>query len=290
MERLAKFIGFIHPLLWTALFIYLGVFISNASFENNSIFGVVSSVLKLWLDPFYVDNLQIPIVRCFLILLACYSLLYAAFRDYSRFFPQHFKLDVFFDLQGLVTVMNTFSPYELRSLQLSNRWKDERSRYFETLNRELRQKDLDFEFRPERGGTSGIGDGTIRLKKLNQMALGAQHYKVTEAKGYMSFETERREDGKLLKLTTEYEVAHANTSVVTASARDIIMRRSIIIKPEFKQLIMLSPTTKTTHSFLVMAATKVRLWPRFGIGDTIYLIADPSGGNVPIGYAQYSPE
>jgi hypothetical protein len=71
------------------------------------------------------------------------------------------------------------------------------------------------------------------------------------------------------------------------SLKDLFLWPSILIQPIFEQSIP-SPTTPPRHPTLVMAATKVTLWPFFAY-ETVYLIEDTDHSYVPVGYAHYIP-
>lgn len=291
METIIKFIRILYPLGFGAALIYASIAVSTKALESSTIVSALVPLATLLLDPFFLSEWKVPLARGVFFGAGAFCLLYAAFRDYSEFFPERFDLDIFFDLQGLVQALDRFSPDELRSLKPAGQWKAARTTYFEDLNRSLREQELGFQFSPGKDGTTGTGEAIFKLKKSRQWGgIGAQQYRIAEGRGTLTFHSGHDASGEPPQLHTEYRLIQKQAATVDVGLKNILLQRSVIIRPEFEQIIMLSPTRRTPHPIPVTAATKIVLWPRFIIHETVYLIFEPHRGYVPIGYARYSAQ
>ena len=215
------------------------------------------------------------------------SFAYLVVRDYSELFPKRFAIDVHFDVRSLTHALGQFTTAEFDKLNIASQWKEKYIAYFASLNESLQAEGVPFQFDcTDKNATEGQGQGVFKVKKARYFgSMTVQSYSVVEASGTLKFYAADDRVSKKSPLTTQYSLV--GECLVQASLKDLFLWRSILIQPIFEQSIP-SPTTPPRHPTLVMAATKVTLWPFFAY-ETVYLIEDNDHSYIPVGYAHYTP-
>jgi hypothetical protein len=232
-----------------------------------------------------ISKYRSKIARTVFVATGIICLIYPSIRDYSKFFPARFSIEVFFDDEGLSRALNRFSAEDQKTLKIDSDWKTKRASYFSRLNSDLLNAKINFQFLTARAMTIGKGEGTIRAVKIGWVS---QNYKITEATGTLLFETPSAGTIDVRSLKTGYDLIETDAAYVTQSGFTVFYPHSFVVHPEFRQYINLSPTNKTFHHIL-MAATSISV-PLFELQQTVYLTAGEEGeGNIPIGYAILSP-
>jgi len=280
MGNITTFIELIYPIILGLILIAIQFFFHSQPNQpakfTLSIFGVIN---------FERDIKNILLIRLLLAFGAISVLCIPSFRDYTVFFPTYYKMEVFFDNNGIKDALSGFSKKEIEELNIKNNWLNSKDDYLRYLNNELQTKfKIPFQFDLQKGDVYSIGETFFKVTKIK----GWQKYKVDEAKGNLKHIIEKPKE-KELSFESEFILLDTGTNYIDVSIIDIYFGYTKILKPEFKQIIKSSPT-KSIYHHKVVAATKIRFFPVVDIGKTIYFIKEGSLNKlVPVAYAVYSP-
>jgi hypothetical protein len=241
-----------------------------------------------WLELIYDDGrMEYALLRIALSISAVILLVYAGIRDYSAFFPQRFKIKVYFDNEGLTEVLQGFDSRQLAKLNLCKDWQAAKETYFTNLNSKLANAGFAFRFSSLDGSTSGNGKGEIKGRLVARWGL--QKYKIVDGSGDMMFVTPVSNKDPL-QLITKYKLSDSRANELEVALLDIYRMRPIVIMPEFIQMIHRTAEAKGEFDHVLCTATRITFLPIIDIGTTVYLQKQADGTRVPIGYAIYEPE
>ena len=238
-----------------------------------SLFGLVTIERE-------IQNVAFLRVLMALLALACFLL--PAFRDYTRLFPTNYKVEVFFDDEGVERTLAQFSPRELKKLGIASNWRPVKMKYLRTIDKKIEElTGIPFPFDGPRGAVHSVGEAYFKVRKIK----GWQKYEIERAGGNLnhSFELPGKEPQHFF---SRFELLPTDANQIEVSLADIYFRYTKILVPEFKQIVSLSPTEDFYLQKLV-AVMKIRFFPVIDIGRTIY-IAKVEGTQIPIGYALYT--
>jgi hypothetical protein len=175
MGNITTFIELIYPIILGLILIAIQFFFHSQPNQpakfTLSIFGVIN---------FERDIKNILLIRLLLAFGAISVLCIPSFRDYTVFFPTYYKMEVFFDNNGIKDALSGFSKKEIEELNIKNNWLNSKDDYLRYLNNELQTKfKIPFQFDLQKGDVYSIGETFFKVTKIK----GWQKYKVDEAKG-----------------------------------------------------------------------------------------------------------
>ena len=241
-----------------------------------------------WLELLYHDGqTEYVLIRIALGVSAALLFIYLGIRDYSRFFPQRFNVKVYFDNDGVTEALQTFDSREIVKLNLLKDWKAAKEAYFNNLNSKLAEAGFSFRFSDANGSTSGGGTGILKARLVERWGL--QKYKILEGSGDLLFVTPVS-NKEPLQLITKYKLSNSRANDFEVPLSDVYRMKPIVIMPEFNQVIHRTADAKGEFDHVLCTATKIKFLPVIDIGKTIYLLKQPDGVRVPIGYCIYEPE
>jgi hypothetical protein len=201
-------------------------------------------------------------------------------RDYSAFFPDHFKVAAYFDDDGISESLKEFSLAETQAIRLASDWRQRKSSYFKMVNADLAENKVDFAFKPE---TIARGEMTFRVRKIG---WGTQKYEVTESKGFIEHSV-LMSDNSVRRIGFQFEIVMDAHHFIEGTLKDVYLKYYVVITPKYKQVYRISPSREIYHHS-VMCVTKLRFFPYINIGRTVYFRTDEDGMRYPIGYGVYS--
>lgn len=226
------------------------------------------------------------VTRAAFFFLAFLAFLFPAFRDYSPFFPNYYKMTVKFDYDGIIKALKEFSSAEKADFNLMPEWWLEKQRYLDLINDLLKEKGKS-EFRIE-WNTVAEGETTFFPHKVKR---SLQTYEIGEAHGSITLQ---RAQGDVPDIESQFTLWNAKK--IEASLIDVYFRWTMIIRPQFKQHIQmgLGLQNRVTLDRAVTVMTKVRFFPFVKLGTSVYLLsvedcasAERISQNVPVAYATY---
>ena len=265
------------PLILCGLFIICAIFAPALAARSGK--------LKIQVAGFIFDQgIPASMVRIIFIVIAALLFVLPGFRDYSVFFPERLALTAFFDNAGIERYVETLAKSDLVRLNIAPDWKSKKQEYFAKLNLDLSKYNLRFRFSEFPGQTYSKGEVKFRTKMIDKW--GAQLYRIVEANGSL-LHTTQLPGAQSVVIKSEFQLVETDGVIIDASWSDVYLRHGILIRPEFKQIIRISPTQEFYYGSLI-AATRVDVFPYVNISKTLYLLRDQQGKNVPIGYAFYS--
>ncbi|WP_342723908.1 hypothetical protein AAFG07_33170 [Bradyrhizobium sp. B097] len=207
-----------------------------------------------------------------------------AFRDYSHFFPDLMKVNVFFDDSGTEQAIEGMSSIDVAKLNLAPDWKQRKKEYFDKINRELQASGIEFKFVDAPGQTSAVGELRFRTQAIDKW--GAQLYRIIEASGSLTH-VSQSPGAEEHRIFSEFALTDSDSNLIRGTVHDVYWRHGILIMPRFKQLYRVSPSREIYHHSLI-AATRVDVFPYINISKTVYLVSSQDGRNIPVGYGYYS--
>jgi hypothetical protein len=246
---------------------------ANISIPQITLFGAIT----------IEKGLSIPAYRIIFIVAALLFLLVPAFRDYSTFFPDRFKMNIYFDDEGIKTVLQSLTADEVATLRIAPDWPTQKAAYFRDINSQLTGAGVHFQFSPTGKGTTTIGETTFKVVKLD---WGIQEYEVIESHGTLQHST-LKSDNSIDEMVSDIDLLDTSGRMINASFKDTFFDWGKLIEPEYKQVFRTDPNHQVVKDTLI-AATRVWMFPYIDIGRTIYMQTEASGDRVPIGYAVYS--
>lgn len=223
-------------------------------------------------------------VRSVLLILTVFSLSVPAFRDYTKYFPTHLSMDVFFDNSGLKDSLSQFTSQELTSLGVRQNWINDKREYLERLNADVKAETKHAEtFIIDDQYIQSKGNTVFRVNKIK----GWQKYHINEAQGLLNY-TFQEPKKSPVGIDAEFILLNKKSNYIDVNLSDIYIKFTKIIKPEFKQLAVYNATKKVFNHDLI-AVTKIRFFPIVNIGHTIYFIRMEDDSLVPVAYCIYQP-
>ena len=217
---------------------------------------------------------------------------YAAFADFSGFFPSRFKAEVFFDNDGIKQQLKQFTVKERESLTLS-------TASWDRVQEEYRQKFVSLLVaRNEKGkvkkrhlkalkdnNTHGDGQVEITIAKRTMMS-----YVIEKSTGDLRIKAAIPR-AELQRVITRFRLQQSPHNLIKFEIGNILKGITVLLTPRFEQVVESEGDLSTVpFDHGVVCVTKVRVLPAPWIGSTVYLLEVDEDGrtaHVPVGYARY---
>ncbi|WP_144290014.1 hypothetical protein [Ideonella sp. A 288] len=244
--------------------------------------------IKVPLSTLEADFYLIKIV---LLTLGLLAFLYAINIDFSKYFPRRLKLDAYFDPKGIARTLATFRPEDLVRMNIESNWLNHLADYDSDVVSSLKRvwnalghtdpwPDPKEESPREYFHCSGETTFVVQRK-------GLLTYKVVEAEGQLLYSAdyprrERKDFGGVFSLRD------TSASYIRPNLIDLIKSPTVLIAPEFMQVFRVdSWRNEGPFDHILIAATRIALFPLPSFGDSIYLWKGPTGRWIPIAYCIY---
>lgn len=212
--------------------------------------------------------------------------------NFSKYFPQRLKLNAYFDIPGLERTISTFSPKQIAHLQIDDDWKKHVAEYDNDVVSSLKgvwqQQGLTDPYPNDESPRNYFqcsGETIFVVEKKGFLTC-----KVVAAKGDLAYLADfpRRERKTFRGLFT---LRDTSASYIRPNLFDLLRTPSVLIAPEFLQVFRIEAWNDTgaTGPFdhILVAATKITLFPVPSFGDSVYLWKATTGKWIPIAYCVY---
>jgi hypothetical protein len=220
-------------------------------------------------------------MRGTLILGAVLSVISLVFQDYSVFFPQHLRMNVFFDQPGLAASVEALGQIPGDGCRLKRDSRQYRDDYFRMVDEQIASLDGPQGFFGVRGANvHSTGNTSFVVERV----AGLQRYCVTEAAGELEHcvEVPGREQARLL---TFFERIPSGGDYLQMSIR---RPGRVLLCCRFKQMLATDKaSTRAPFRLMVVGLTRVDVWPWPRFSNTVYCADFDAGGLVPVAYAVY---
>ena len=223
-------------------------------------------------------------IRFVIVLASIVSLLSYLIYDFSVFFPRELEMEVFYDPEGLQKSLKEFDQEELKKLRIIDNYEKYQSVYYDDLDKEIKSMlSLDKFFSLKDGIVHSEGDTDFLVKKIE----GIHNYYVEKSDGKLKHILERPQK-KSISFISFFEKVNSNNDYLKPSVFDIFIKRRIIIKPMFKQIIAENyKSAGVIFHHVVYGAMRIDILPFPKFSNTIYLFEIKNVGCIPIAYAVY---
>lgn len=232
---------------------------------------------------------KVLILRLSLLGLATAFLGLAVGTDFSRFFPDRLRMDVFYDEEGIKDSLAAFSQDELGAVGVDPEWRTAQLEYYNevaksiaALGQEVNGSGKDM-VAVLREASHARGETTFKLERV-----GPFSYVIVESRGHLDHVVDMA-GRKEVRFRTSFELRESPYNHVRPGWRQLFLRHEIVVRPEFRQV--LAPEGYSGEQVpihhVVIGMTKVQLLLIPEFGNTVYLWKRPLGGAVPVAYAVY---
>lgn len=266
------------PLIVFALLIITSIFLKKSASESSVTLNL------LGLAQYKVPISNIAVLRMLIIISAFAILSLYIFYDYTKFFPKSFNMEVFFDEEGIKICLGDFTDKELRNMNIVDNYEEYQDIYYNDLDKELKKLlSLELFFTLKRGLIHSEGETTFIVEKID----GIQNYHISKSEGRLTHYLERPEL-KDIFFKSYFEKVNSKNDYLTPSLLDIYIKREVIVKPMFKQIIAENyKSNGVIFHHVLYGLTKIHFMPYPHYGNTIYLFKLENIGLIPIAYAIY---
>lgn len=278
MESIYEIFAIFWPLILSLIAITISIFLSPST---------TSKVIGL-----NFLNFNIPItlrkdtyVRVLLIILTLGLVIYFFVRDYSSFFPNRLTYDVFYDLKGLNTALESIKPILDKNTSISPKWQYERASYFQHMDKIIKKKfhDIKVLFSYDKYEDYLVSKGTA---EHGVQYFGFwQKYKIIKISGEINHFLYPPEM-KAIKLRTSYNLLDRPENIIEPKIGDFF-RGKIIVKPTMAQSLMI--LSEEIYEADIVGLTEVRFFPYNTLNKTIFCFKTENG-LVPLAYTIYKEE
>ena len=233
----------------------------------------------------YID-IKIPIesrvvVRILLIFAGFVSLSTYAVYDYSSLFPQRLVMQIFYDQPGITRSLQQFSGFQIPNVINRSQFEAGQRKYVKRLDEEVSKLlAVDAFFTAPGGHVHSSGESHTVVKQIQ----GLQNYFVAESEGELTHVLDLPNSQPIQFYTKN---AKLDTGYDTLSFGITNAFRGVLLQTEYKQMLVLSKVgTGVPYQELLLAVTKIKVFPWPEISNTVYFAEEPEG-RVPIAYAVF---
>lgn len=269
------------PLLVSIVFISLALMIRRS--EEQSV--LTFSIIGFDLMQVGIPTPAVPLLRLGLVALATITLTTYAFRDFSSFFPELLRMDVFFDDQGLTEAVQIFSESEREMFGIIEDYEPYRKEYYTRLNNRINEVvGIEDFFTETNQNIHSFGETIFTFDKI----VGLHQYHINEVRGRLVHVKEQAYS-QPITFVSYFEKIDSKYDRVEPTLVDVFVRGQVVIRPRFKQTVANLMGNETTVSFdhELHGITKVYSYPYPHYSWTLYCWVLEDVGLIPIGYAIY---
>jgi hypothetical protein len=216
---------------------------------------------------------------------------FGASADFSRFFPNKLRMDIYFDQNGIERELTRFTPDERLLLGLAPEpWDAYQGAYVSDMKQHLAMEIGSSTASPildtlgiTRANTHGRGQTSFVVERE-----GLFRYRIVASEGEMLVVADVP-NRMLRPAKTIFTLTDSPMNHLRPTPLQLLGIRDLVLMPRFKQIIRLSNAATDIAPFdhMVLGVTKVSVLPAPQFGSTVYLLELSDGQRVPIGYAIY---
>lgn len=266
-----------YPLLFIVIMLLVAFRIRKREGLKINIPVSLGSILKF---PIEIDNIIVfRLLLCFSIFptLITYSLY-----DYSKFFPKHLTMQVFYDKEGIMKNLKDYSKKELSEMNVDVDFATRDTFYFRSLDNEIRNStSINCFFSNNCGDIHSDGETSFIVNKIGVF----QRYQVTESSGFLLHEI-NNPDSIPKTIKSYFNKMVSPYDYIQISIFDLF-KGYITIRPEFMQIIAeKNKSDGARYNHRLCGLTRVKVFPYPEFSNTIYLLKY-NDRFIPVGYAIY---
>ncbi|MFC2075445.1 hypothetical protein ACFLT7_00015 [candidate division KSB1 bacterium] len=226
-------------------------------------------------------------MRFIWLLIAMFLMCIPAFRDYSKFFPSRYEVEVFFDNDGLIKATKQFTREELAVFNIPEDWYRIKAHYFDSLNSAFRRSVKLKSF----FGTAGekvYGEGELKIDAAK--IAGWQKYHVADAEVTVGLYSVSQK-GEKKQVLTKLAMKKTSNNYIALQFSDIYYKFVKIFEPEFNPVDRLDLKNDRIEYNSLIVITKLRFFPVLRLSESVIFIRDVERKRmIPVGYAIYRPQ
>ncbi len=262
------------------IFIIAIIVIAQIKNTNNqqvsiNLFGF--SEISLPIKNSYLNKLVLFITSIFLVVFYYISL------DFGKFYPNNFKVAVYFDTHGINTLLNELEITELNGLKIDKNYTTGRLNYFANGDTTINNQ-LDYEnyysdaILYNKFTLDTDGKITLLFKKIS----GIHNYQIIEGTGELTHK-------KYLSKTSDTQIFVSKFNKIASQNDKISIKfkclfNKLIISPEFNQYLIINGKEESIFDHSLFAVTALYPLPYPDYSNTLYLYQHKNL-LIPIGYA-----
>ena len=210
--------------------------------------------------------------------------------DFSKYFPQRLKVDVYFDQKGIARTLRQFTNGDLKDLEPPENWQTQIQNYdkgvVSALNSLWTQRNTSNTPPIENIGRDflhAVGETQLLVSRTSPL-----RYKIVQGGGQMNLTVEAR-NRTTFKFQSAFYLRETRANYLRPRVSELLKSPSIILRPEFKQVFQIEHGgVDAPFDHVLVALTKISLVPAPSFSDTLHLWRNNEGKYIPVGYAIYS--
>jgi hypothetical protein len=183
-------------------------------------------------------------------------------RDYGKFIPNRWDMKVFFDNEGLESVVNSFSDEERKKLRIPDDWQNYSAKFINHLNQLLERYDKS---QIAKFGENTLGFGSFSYQY--QKVPGQQKYHLYDGHGFVEFKFSSREES--ISILAKFQQLPKGTDYVEPSIADMY-RFNTVVAPTFRQIISMDDL-RHREIAAITCPTRIKFWPTVEVSKTLYM-------------------
>lgn len=209
---------------------------------------------------------------------------YYIFFDYSKYFPNHLEMEVFYDKDGIEKSLSVFSPEELSDIKAQSYEKKAADFYYAALDEKIKSI---LKYKQFFSISDGIVHSEGETSFVVQKTSGILNYYIAGSKGELVHSREIPGHATVNCLSF-FEKLPSSNDYIRPSIWQIFLKREIVISPKFKQIIAENnKSTGVLFDHTLLGLTKVYIFPYPYFSNTVYFFESKINGLIPVGYAVY---
>ncbi len=232
-------------------------------------------------------NIEVPVssavvIKLLLVVAGFVSLFKYAISDYTSLFPRHLTMQVFHDLDGIRNALQGLRPHQIPQIVDSANFQSVQQRYFDKLDQKI-SKSLNIP------NFFGVGRDYIRSSGESHTAVektkkGLQRYHVTQSEGELTHIL-CRPGATSSNFVTKNKKFDSSYDSLGFEVKNLL--HGLLLITKYQQMLLFHKMDPgVEYEVLLIAATKVTVFPWPYISNTVYL-ADEEEGLAPIAYAVF---
>lgn len=265
------------------------------------LYGPLVLALTAWLLGFVVHlpagktidvaipyiNIEVPVssavvIKLLLVVAGFVSLFKYTISDYTSLFPRHLTMEVFHNNDGILNPLQELTPHQIPHLIDSANFQSAQQRYFDKLDQKISKSfNIPNFFTVGRDYVKSSGESHTVVEKTKK---GLQRYHVTKSEGELTHILSRPGVASS-SFVTKNKKFDSGYDSLSFEVKNLL--HGLLLITKYQQMLLFNKMDPgVEYEVLLIAATKVTVFPWPYISNTVYL-ADEEEGLAPIAYAVF---
>ncbi len=198
-------------------------------------------------------------------------------------------MDLYFDIRGIERTLGLFSAKDGREVFLADEWHSLIKEYDKQVSTSLVTlwKTRGVQGTPTaeeylRELLHAGGETTFKVEKIGWLI-----YKIVESQGHLEYQLDVPKKPQR-RFRGEFYLRDTAANYIRPSVRDLLHSPSVVLRPQFKQVFLIEEGgTDAPFDHILIAMTRVQLFPIPLFSDTLYLWKTTNEKAVPVAYCVY---